>query len=96
MWEEGEGWHFLPLLDPQRSHLARAYGFQAPAPNSSLLSPRLGVSVQEPSGIWAQLTECSGLSGEGVDEVAKEFWDPKGQVAIRLVLSDFIHHNGLG
>ena len=45
--------------------------------NSSLLSPRLGVSVQEPSEIWAQFSEYSKLSGEGVDEVAKEFWNPK-------------------
>lgn len=64
--------------------------------NSSLLSPRLGVSVQEPSEIWARFSEYSSLSGEGVDEVAKEFWNPKGQVAVRLVLSDFIHHSGPG
>ena len=44
----------------------------------------------------ARFSEYGGLCREGVDEVAKEFWDAKGQVAIRLVLSDLIHHSGLG
>ena len=90
------GLAFSASPGPPAEPLGQSLWLPGTCTNSSLLSPRLGVSVQEPSGIWAQLTECSGLSGEGVDEVAKEFWDPKGQVAIRLVLSDFIHHSGLG
>lgn len=71
MWEGREGCHFLPP-EALRGAPWPEPVIPATCTNSSLPLPQLGVSIQDPSRIWAWFCECSESSGERVGEITKE------------------------